>query len=147
MNDYTFRQTTADDLAEVTALFVAENMIYVDIAEHLKLGNFIVCVKNEEIIGCVGLEVCGSYGLCRSFCVKPRLKKQRVAHLLFQKILAFARSKQLHSLYLLTALKTQYFELHGFQVIPRQEAPSCIQNTLQFKQLCLASSPCMQLIL
>lgn len=85
MNDYTFRQTTADDLAEVTALFVAENMIYVDIAEHLKLGNFIVCVKNEEIIGCVGLEVCGSYGLCRSFCVKPRLKNKELLTYCFRK--------------------------------------------------------------
>lgn len=147
MNDYTFRQTTADDLAEVTALFVAENMIYVDIAEHLKLGNFIVCVKNEEIIGCVGLEICESYALFRSFWVASNFRKQWIAHELCQRIFAFARSKQLHSLYLLTALKTQYYELHGFQVIPRQEAPSCIQNTLQFKQLCLASSPCMQLIL
>jgi N-acetylglutamate synthase-like GNAT family acetyltransferase len=147
MNDYTFRQTTADDLDEVTALLVAEKMLYVDIAEHLKQGNFIVCVKNEEIMGCVGLEICELYGLCRSFCVKRCFKKQRVAHLLFQKILAFARSKQLHSLYLLTFLKTQYFELHGFQVISRQEAPNCIQKTLQFNGLCPYSDVCMRLIL
>ena len=147
MNNYIFRQTTADDLTAVTNLFAAEQMIYVDIAEHLKRGNFIVCVKNKDIIGCVGLEICESYALFRSFWVAKDFRKQGIAHDLCQHIISFARSKQLHSLYLLTLLKTKYFELEGFQVISRQEAPNCIQNTLQFTSLCFPSSPCMRLIL
>ncbi len=147
MNNYTFRQTTADDLAAVTNLLAAEQMMYVDIAEHLKRGNFIVCVKNEDIIGCIGLEICESYALFRSFWVAKDFRKQGIAHDLCQHIISFARSKQLHSLYLLTGLKAQYFERQGFQLVARQEAPNCIQNTLQFTQLCFPSSPCMRLIL
>lgn len=147
MNDFTFRQTTADDLAEVTALLASEQMIYVDIAEHLKRGHFIVCIKNEEIIGCVGLEICEPYALFRSFWVASEFRKQGVAQALCQRIFAFARSKQLHSLYLLTVLKAQYFERHGFRLVARQEMPNCIQNTLQFNGLCPCSAACMQLIL
>lgn len=147
MNDYTFRQTTTDDLAEVTELFAAEQMIYIDITEHLKRGHFIVCVKNKSIIGCAGLEICEPYALFRSFWVASDFRKQGLAPDLCQRIISFARSKQLHSLYLLTALKAQYFEHHGFQLIARQDAPHCIQNTLQFNSLYGNSSICMQLIL
>jgi N-acetylglutamate synthase-like GNAT family acetyltransferase len=133
------------DKIEIQSLLTQCQLPADDITDHLT--NFVVARAEEIIIGVVGLEVCGEYGLLRSLAVVPKYRNHGVARILHSHIFSQARRNNLKELYLLTITASGYAIRLGFREINREKVPQPIQATLEFQTLCLRTSICMVLSL
>lgn len=133
------------DKIEIQSLLTQCQLPADDITSHL--ANFVVARSEGEIIGVVGLEVCGEYALLRSLAVVPKYRNHGVARILHSHIFAQARCNNLKELYLLTITASGYANRLGFCEIDRERVPQSIQATLEFQTLCPRTSICMVLSL
>ncbi|MFC1996705.1 arsenic resistance N-acetyltransferase ArsN2 [Chloroflexota bacterium] len=111
------------------------------------LVHFFVIKETGQILGCVGLEVCGKFGLLRSLALAKPLRGRGLGIQLVEQIEAYAGSQQIHSLYLLTTTADRFFGDIGYQAIPRESAPAPVQETAEFQSICPASAVCMLKVL
>jgi amino-acid N-acetyltransferase len=109
--------------------------------EHL--AHFLVIRQDGDLVGTVGLEKCGSYGLLRSLAVVESHRGRGLGNKLTSEIETYARSSGLQALYLLTTTAAPFFTKLGYSVIERADAPIPIQGTQEFKSICPASAVCM----
>jgi amino-acid N-acetyltransferase len=107
------------------------------------LAHFFVIKDCGEIVGSVGLEICGQYGLLRSLALATPLRGRGLGTQLVEQIKAHARSRQIGSIYLLTTSADGFFDHIGFRSIPRQTAPAPVRDTAEFKSICPDSAICM----
>ena len=107
------------------------------------LAHFFIIKDNDQIVGSVGLEVCGDFGLLRSLSLAETLRGQGLGLRLVEHIEAYALSQQITSLYLLTTTADRFFAGIGYQEIPRENAPTPLQETAEFQSICPASAICM----
>lgn len=133
---------SAQDESNIKALLDICKLPTDDInASHMK--NFFVIQDAGKIAGCVGLEVCGEFGLLRSLALSESLRRQGLGVQLIQHIEGHARSQQIRSLYLLTTTADRFFARNGYQAMPRESAPAPIQETTEFQSTCPASAVCL----
>lgn len=128
------RRAKKADLHAINDLIERAGLLNEDIAPHVK--NFLVAVDHGDLVGAVGLELYGSVGLLRSLAVAPSFRGRGLAGRLCRELCADATERGIRHLYLLTTDADGYFLRHGFKVIDRSKAPSEIQNTEQYSQLC-----------
>lgn len=134
--------TASNHRAGIEAL-LAENKLPVnDLPESLE--NFFAAINNNELIGVIGLEIYGRYGLLRSLAVKSGNRNQGIARLLVAKIEAFAKSKGLEAIYLLTETADKYFESRHYERIARTEVPEDVQQSSEFSFVCPQSAVTMK---
>jgi amino-acid N-acetyltransferase len=107
------------------------------------LKNFFVATDNGRIVGSIGLEVYGKYGLLRSLAVKPEYRNMKIARELMNKLEENARQSGLKAIYLLTEKASVYFEQKGFKIIQRNEAPADLQQSSEFTHTCPQSAIAM----
>ena len=107
------------------------------------LEHFFVLRNNNQIVGSVGLEVCGEFGLLRSLALAQFFRGQGLGFQLVAHIEAYARSQQIIALYLLTTTADQFLSQLGYQKIERAAAPPLVQETAEFQSICPASAVCM----
>jgi N-acetylglutamate synthase-like GNAT family acetyltransferase len=81
--------------------------------------------------------------LLRSLVVSAVARTQGLGSALVLHAEEYAATHQVRALYLLTNTSETYFEHRGYRRIDRAEAPSSIQSTRQFANLCPSSSACM----
>jgi amino-acid N-acetyltransferase len=130
------------DQEGIQALLQACELPFEDLsAAHL--GHFFVIKDQGQIVGSVGLEVCGPFGLLRSLALAETLRGQGLGLRLVEQIEAYARSQQITVLYLLTTTADRFFAHLGYQAIPRESAPAPLQATAEFQSICPASAVCM----
>lgn len=98
---------------------------------------------HKDLIGSVGIEVCGEAGLLRSLAVAPTWRGRRLGDALLQHAQCEAIRLALRELWLLTRDAEQYFRRHGFAPADRTMAPAAIRATPQFSGLCPASAHLM----
>ena len=110
-------------------------------ATHLE--NFFVIKDSDQILGSVGLEICGEFGLLRSLALSESLRGQGIGTRLVKHIEEYARSQKINSVYLLTTTADQFFTRIGYQTIARENAPETVQETTEFQSICPASAVCM----
>lgn len=96
------------------------------------------------VVGSVGIERVGPYGLLRSFAVYETFRKSGVGQHLYEKALDFARNTSIRELWLITTSADEYFARRGFERIERADVPPEISGTMQFSALCPASSTVMR---
>lgn len=133
---------TPQDRAEIQALLQACELPFEDLsADHLV--HFFIIKDQGQIIGSVGLEVCGQFGLQRSLALAASLRGQGWGLQLVAQIEAYARSQQISALYLLTTTADQFFTRLGYRTIPREHAPAPLQDSAEFQSICPASAVCM----
>ncbi len=72
-----------------------------------------------------------------------RLLARLVAQKLVAKAEAWASEEGVNSLYLLTTTAARFFARLGYEVVPRSQAPSSIENSAQFAGLCPVSATFM----
>ncbi len=95
-----------------------------DIApEHLR--HFLVLKEKGQIIGVIGIEVFGRFGLLRSLAVDPRYRHRKFASQLTEKAEEYAASLKIESLYLLTMTAEGFFSKRDYQRVQRNSAPLC----------------------
>lgn len=136
------RDASAEHFEPIVALLAQAGLPISDL-DAGKLRDFIVALDGGAVVGVVGLERFGEFGLLRSLAVAPGWRNQGLGRALVDAIEARAATLGLRSLVLLTQTAATYFAARGYAPIPRAQAPAAVQASAEFTSLCPASSTCM----
>ena len=98
----------------------------------------------DEFVGAGGLEVYGTDALLRSVVVPDDLRGRGIGEALYRAIEARAAEEGVEWLYLLTTTAEGFFAGRGFEVVDREEAPTSIRDTAEFRELCSETATCMR---
>ncbi|MFM0526926.1 arsenic resistance N-acetyltransferase ArsN2 [Paraburkholderia strydomiana] len=138
------RAAQSEDLDAIAALLADNELPASDVTPDL-LRDFAVAEDaHGSIVGTVGLERFGTEALLRSLAVA---KPERSAGL-GSKLLAHAEYMALTSglseLWLLTTTAADFFRRTGYLPVARASAPTGLQTSTQFAQLCPSTAVCMR---
>jgi amino-acid N-acetyltransferase len=129
---------TAEMSAGVREVLLAAGLPSADVA--VESGNFVVAIEGDTIVGTIGLEPCGGWGLLRSLAVAPERRTAGIGRRLCERVFARAGELQLQGLYLLTTTADGYFQRLGFELVERSQVPEEIRQTAEFTSICPASA-------
>lgn len=127
-----------EDFVEIRDLLKSANLPFEDVGNGM--GHFILIRGGEELVGCVGLEICGENALLRSLAVSEKERNHGLGKALVQEILEYASRLNLANIYLLTDTAENFFKKYGFVNANRTEAPDAIRATSEFSSICPASA-------
>ena len=142
MIDVTFCPAHAEDLDSIVGLLSDCGLPHEDIPLHV--SDMILVKKGDQLIGTVGLEAYNGDGLLRSLAVSASYRNRGLAQALLTEVVAYARSKDVHQLFLLTTTATGFFSKRGFTVVERNTVPDNIAATKEFRSLCPSTASCMR---
>lgn len=123
-----------EDFEEIRDLLKSANLPFEDIENGI--GHFLLARNEEELIGCVGLQIRDHNALLRSLAVSEKERNRGLGKALVQEILEYASRLNLHNIYLLTTTAKHFFVKHGFVETDRKDAPDAIRTTSEFSSLC-----------
>lgn len=109
--------------------------------------NFLLLLRDGDLIGLIGLETHKSSGLLRSLAVKPVFQGNGLGILLTDAILEKAKEMMLKEVYLLTETAENFFIKRGFSRINRELAPETIKSSKEFAHVCPVSASLMKIAL
>ncbi|MFI5208263.1 MAG: arsenic resistance N-acetyltransferase ArsN2 [Gemmatimonadales bacterium] len=138
------RPAKAKDIAAVRELLSAAHLPTQGIADQFGEG-YAVAEFEGEIVGAIGVEVYGPYGLLRSAVVAPAQQGSGLGKRLTNDRIAWARNRRLEALHLLTTTAAPFFARLGFVETPRAAAPAQLQKSPEFATICGSSAVCMRL--
>jgi UDP-N-acetylmuramate: L-alanyl-gamma-D-glutamyl-meso-diaminopimelate ligase len=99
-----------------------------------------------NIVGCVGLEVCGDAALLRSLAVRPDRRGEGLGWMLAEAAILRGRMRGVRYICLLTEHATDFFaEKFGFAPIPREAVPAELQQSTEFRTGCCRDAVAMKL--
>jgi amino-acid N-acetyltransferase len=127
---------------EILSLLKAEKLPFEDLSN--SLGNFLVAIEDNKVIGAIGLEQYENYGLLRSMVVSKKFRNQKIASSLVHHLEGLASAQGIECIYLLTETASEYFEKKGYQKISREKVPASIQASSEFSHICPASAIVMK---
>jgi amino-acid N-acetyltransferase len=113
-----------------------------DVSEGL-LANFLLAKHGAALVGVVGLELLGRYGLLRSLAVAPARRGRGLGLELTRALESHARWLGVEKLYLLTTTAEDFFRAHGYRRAPRDDLPAAVQGTTEYRALCPSTAVCM----
>ena len=106
---------------------------------------YAVADSDSGIVGVVGIERHGAYGLLRSAAIDPGWRGQGIGEALTRNRLAWATAVGMHAVYLLTETAADWFPRFGFTRVDRTDVPPEIAASGEFAHLCPASAVVMRL--
>jgi amino-acid N-acetyltransferase len=126
----------------VKQLLSEANLPTADItARHLT--HFFGCRQGSNLVGVVGLELCGDVALLRSLAVAPGRRGSGLGSRLVAHAERHGMEQGVKTLYLLTTTAESFFRRLGYSPIPREKAPTAIKATKEFSGICPVSSAFM----
>ena len=125
----------------VITLLAAVKLPVIDLPQ--RLDNFFVALETDKVVGAVGLEVYGSYGLLRSLVVEVDWRNKGVEAELIAKVEGVATEKRLKGIYLLTENTADYFNNKGFEHVARMDVPEEVKASSQYSNICPESAIAM----
>lgn len=123
-----------EDFQEIRDLLKSVQLPFEDIENGF--GHFLLARQEDQLIGCVGLQICDEDALLRSLAVSQNARNQGLGKSLTREILEYASRLNLRQIYLLTTTAENFFAKHGFVVTNRTQAPDAIRATSEFSSLC-----------
>ncbi len=139
----TLRSATAADRGAVELLLTGAGLPLDGVPADL--AHFTVAVHPADgVVGVAGLELYEHTALLRSVAVAPSWRRSGVGHLLVDAALAEATRCGCRDVYLLTTTAADYFPRHGFACVSRNEVPSGLQASAEFRGACPSSATCMR---
>jgi len=111
------------------------------------LTDFFVAMGNDKVIGAIGMEKFGDFGLLRSMVVHPDYRNQYTAAALITALEKRALDSGIRSMYLLTETASAYFKRKGFNEIQRDEVPETVRSSSEFSHVCPVSAMVMTKVL
>ena len=132
------------DLDASRALLQRASLPVAGIEEQFGPG-YAVADSAGEIVGLVGVERHGAYGLLRSAVIDPAWRGQGIGEALTRNRLAWATSVGIDTVYLLTETAADWFPRFGFTRVDRDAVPAEIAASGEFAHLCPVSAVVMQL--
>ena len=136
------RRATLGDLAAIERLLTQSHLPLDGVCE--ALGDFVVALAGDAVVGVAGLEVCCDNALLRSVAVADGWRSLGLGRSLVTRVIADAEARGIHALYLLTTTADQYFPSFGFRTIARDEVPEDVRATKEFQGACPASATVMR---
>jgi amino-acid N-acetyltransferase len=136
-----YRNATAEDLPAVESLLVTSGLPTAGVSKCI--GDFILAESSGRIVGTIGLEVHGQYGLLRSAAVADHARGNGVGRYLVERLLARAAEDHLDSVYLLTTTAEDYFPRFGFTRTSRAAVPADLMSSEEFRGACPDSATVM----
>lgn len=134
--------STPSDLPAVLALLEEVNLPTEGVAEHF--ADFFIARANERVVGCVGLETYGNYGLLRSLAVAPDVQGQGVGAQLTSHLLAYAQANAIRTIVLLTTTAADFFARHfGFASAERNRFDEVFAASPEWSLPRCASAVCL----
>lgn len=144
------RRATFDDLRAIEELLQEASLPTAGVAEIITThpDDFAVAEVSDEtgereLVAVGGLEVCCNNALLRSVAVKAEWRKHGVGRELVQRLVRLGAERGMNALYLLTQTAEHYFPRFGFERVAREDVPSDIAETLEFKSCCPTSAVAM----
>ena len=138
--NYTF--ATEENGPEIRRLLANSDLHHEDIST-AQLKHFLLGWDGPRLVAVIGLEIKKHSALLRSLAVDANYRNRGIATRLVGKIENYAKSSGVDALYLLTMTAEAFFEKRGYRQIARDSAPTGIQETTEFRNLCPASAVCM----
>jgi amino-acid N-acetyltransferase len=135
------RPATAADYPAIERLLTASSLPLDGVLD--ALDGFMVADAEADIVGVIGMEYCGDYGLLRSTAVDAAWRGHRVGRQMVEHMVAEAESRGLNALYLLTTTAEHYFPSFGFSTTTRDAVPAPVRATTEFQGACPASATVM----
>lgn len=139
--EFSITITAQNDIPEIIAFLIQNKLPAEDVAENIR---FWIIKDGERIIGTIGLEVFGEYGLLRSLATDAEYRKTGIAAALIDSLFIYSATRQLHEIYLLTETAEAYFQKKGFGKIDRNDAPEILRSSTEFSTVCPVSAVCMK---
>ncbi|MDO8860318.1 arsenic resistance N-acetyltransferase ArsN2 [Haliea sp. E1-2-M8] len=133
--------------AEVKALLLEAGLPVSDLSGKASLSLLGARKKDGQLLGVVGIEASGTEGLLRSLAVAPTARGAGLGQHLVSEAEAWAVARGITALYLLTTTADEFFVRLGYKSIARDEAPTSIAVTAEFRELCPAASAFMRKVL
>jgi amino-acid N-acetyltransferase len=131
------------DLGGALDLLGRSELTEQDVAE--RWGHYFVVHEDDgRVVGVAGLEIHGEDGLLRSVAVDFDYRGQGLAASLVEAAMQRAKRVKLRSVYLLTTTARDYFSRHGFADCPREEAPTAIRDSWEFRIGCPSTAAFMK---
>lgn len=104
------------------------------------LDHFWVALENEQVVGAIGLEMYGQYGLLRSMVVSDASRGKGIAAMLVGNLEEQAGKMGIDEIFLLTETAPDYFLKKGYTEMHRDEVPKPVQASTEFSHVCPASA-------
>jgi amino-acid N-acetyltransferase len=127
--------------ADIIALLQSQQLPVEDLP--LQLNDFLVAQEEGKLIGLIGLEQYGEFGLLRSMVVHPDFRNQQIAASLVQTLEQRATAAGIKALYLLTETAAPYFTKKGFATVQRTDVPDAVKASTEFSHVCPVSATVM----
>lgn len=137
------RPARPDDWAPIAALLTASDLPLDGAREHL--GGFIIAERDGAVVGCAAVERHGDAGLLRSVAVTDGERGRGTGRALVAEALRAAGEARLTTIALLTTTAAPYFERLGFRTVSRDDVPSSLHASAEFRGACPASATVMRL--
>lgn len=107
------------------------------------MEHFFFCGPAAAPIAIVGVELCGWSALLRSLVVRPEHRSAGLGAALVDHAEAYAHSRGVRAIYLLTTTAEAFFARRGYAAASRDSAPAEIAQTPEFAGICPTSSAFM----
>jgi len=133
------REITAD---AVIPLLKDADLPYSDIEP--EITDFVGAYSEHRLIGAVGLQKIGEFGLLRSLVVLSDYRGKGYAKQLCDSIIKNGTQKDYKTIFLLCTDAESFFENYGFSKIEKHKAPEEVQSTKQYGEICSDSAVVMK---
>ncbi|HJW15509.1 MAG TPA: arsenic resistance N-acetyltransferase ArsN2 [Flavisolibacter sp.] len=127
---------------EIKSLLQSQNLPAEDLPN--VLADFYTAVDAGELIGLIGMERYGHYGLLRSMVVHPDYRNKGIAETLVTQLEQDAEASGITEMYLLTETADKYFSKKGYATITRGIVPAELKGSSEFSHVCPVSAIVMK---
>ncbi len=124
------------DLDAILALLARSRLPVAGIEQHLAAAVVARDGAGARVVGCAAVELYEADGLLRSVAVDPDRRGQGLGVRLTDAALALARTRGVHSVYLLTETAADFFPRFGFRRIPRDAVSPAVRGSVEFTTAC-----------
>ncbi|MEK6609440.1 MAG: arsenic resistance N-acetyltransferase ArsN2 [Gemmatimonadota bacterium] len=133
---------TPADAPAVTGLLADAKLPTADLTPE-RMAGFLLVRNGARLDGVVALEEYGTSGLLRSLAVAPATRGTGLGKHLVAALEDRARGRGIAELWLLTTTAADFFAQAGYRVADRAGAPSTVQKSAEFTNLCPSTAVCM----
>jgi arsenite methyltransferase len=141
---YRVRAAEPRDLAPIKALLGTASLPIEGVDDQFGSG-YAVAEENGQLVGAIGIEIYGKYGLLRSAVVSGAQRGRGIGEALVFDRIDWSMRQELEALYLLTTTAAEYFPRFGFAIADRATVPVEVQASAEFSSLCPSSATVMEL--
>src|SRR5688500_7628795 len=138
------RTARAADLGAARSLLQRAGLPVSGVDEQFGSG-YAVAESDGAVVGVIGIERHGNYGLLRSAAIEPEWRGQGIGEALTRNRLAWATAVGIDEVYLLTETASDWFPRFGFVRVDRAAVPPEVAASSEFSELCPASAVSMRL--